>query len=436
VVAGHTCLEMSATLSQKLFAEARKVIPGGVNSPVRAWKAVGGNPRFIQRARGCQITDADGNTYIDYIGSWGPMILGHAHPKVLSAVQDALRDGASFGAPTAREIELARRIVAALPSVEMVRLVSSGTEAAMTAIRLARAHTGRVKILKFNGCYHGHSDSLLVRAGSGALTFGVPDSPGVPEALASQTLVADFNRLDAVAAYFGAEGKHIAAVIVEPVVGNMGVVPPAAGFLEGLRRITRDHGAVLIFDEVMTGFRLAYGGAQTIYDIDPDLTCLGKVIGGGLPLAAFGGKREIMERLAPEGPVYQAGTLSGNPLAVAAGIETLAQLRVGHAYERLEELGAVLEAGLRAALAKHGVRGTINRVGSMWTLFFGVDEVSTSAASKEIDTAAFGRFFQGMLERGIYLPPSAFEAAFLSLAHGEADIEATIRAANDTLAGM
>jgi len=436
VVAERTHPAMSSDLSQKLFTEARKLIPGGVNSPVRAWKAVGGNPRFIQRARGSQITDVDGQTYLDYIGSWGPMILGHAQPRVLAAVQDALRDGASFGAPTAREIEMARMITSALPAVEMVRLVSSGTEAAMTAIRLARAFTDRVKVMKFAGCYHGHSDSLLVRAGSGALTFGVPDSPGVPEALASQTLVADFNDLGAVQKYFEAEGKHIAAVIVEPVVGNMGVVPPAPGFLEGLREITRQHGALLIFDEVMTGFRLAYGGVQTLRGIEPDLTCLGKVIGGGLPLAAFGGRRQIMERLAPEGPVYQAGTLSGNPLAVAAGVETLKQLRDSNAYERLEQLGAQLGAGLRAALERHRQRGVVNRVGSMWTLFLGVDQVRTSADSKHVDTAAFGKFFQGMLERGIYLPPSAFEAAFISLAHTDADIEATIRAANETLAGM
>jgi glutamate-1-semialdehyde 2,1-aminomutase len=427
---------MSTELSEKLFAEARKLIPGGVNSPVRAWKAVGGQPLFIQRARGSQIVDADGNTYIDYVGSWGPMILGHGHHKVLTAIHDALRDGTSFGAPTAREIELARAIAGALPSVEMVRLVNSGTEATMTAIRLARAFTGRVKVMKFNGCYHGHSDGLLVRAGSGALTFGVPDSPGVPEAIASQTVVAEFNDRYGVARYFEAEGQHIAAVIIEPVVGNMGVVPPEPGFLDALREITRQHGTVLIFDEVMTGFRLAYGGVQTLRGIQPDLTCLGKVIGGGLPLAAFGGRRAIMQQLAPVGPVYQAGTLSGNPLAVAAGLETLQQLQIGDPYARLEALGTQLEAGLTAALTKHKVHAVINRVGSMWTLFFGLDEMRTGTDIARVDTVTFGKFFQGMLGRGVYLPPSAFEAAFISLAHSDGDIEATVRAAADTLATL
>ncbi len=426
---------MRATdLSDKLFAAARQVIPGGVNSPVRAWKAVGGHPRFIQRARGANLVDADGNTYIDYVGSWGPMILGHAHPRVLTAIHEAMRDGTSFGAPTAREIELARVIVDALPSVEMVRLVSSGTEATMTAIRLARAFTGRVKIIKFAGCYHGHSDALLVRAGSGALTFGVPDSPGVPESVTTHTVIAEFNDRDGLAKYFAAEGHHVAAVIIEPVVGNMGVVIPEPGFLEALREITRAHGAVLIFDEVMTGFRLAYGGVQTLRSITPDLTCLGKVIGGGMPLAAFGGRRDIMQQLAPEGPVYQAGTLSGNPLAVAAGLETLKQLRAGSPYERLEQLGAGLEAGLRVALAKHQITGTVNRVGSMWTLFFGVERVRGAVDIPRIDTTRFGKFFHGMLARGVYLPPSAFEAAFISLAHSDADIEATVRAADETLA--
>ena len=427
---------MSTELSGKLFAEARKLIPGGVNSPVRAWKAVGGNPRFVQRARGSQVFDADGNAYLDYVGSWGPMILGHAHPKVLSAIHAAMRDGTSFGAPTAREIELARTISQAIPSIEMVRLVSSGTEAGMTTIRLARAFTGRSKLLKFNGCYHGHSDSLLVKAGSGALTFGVPDSPGVPDALAAQTLVAEFNDVDGVASCFAKAGDEIAAVIVEPIVGNMGVVPPAPGFLEALRDLTRRHHALLIFDEVITGFRVAYGGVQTVRDVAPDLTCLGKIVGGGLPLAAFGGRREVMELLAPLGPVYQAGTLSGNPLAVAAGIETLAQLRHGDPYARLESLGAQLEAGVRAALARHRVRGVVNRVGSMWTLFFGVDAMRSGTDIPNVDTAAFGKFFQRMLDRGIYLPPSAFEAAFISLAHSEDDIDSTVRAADDSLSAL
>jgi glutamate-1-semialdehyde 2,1-aminomutase len=427
---------MKTGTSEKLFAEASKYIPGGVNSPVRAWKAVGGVPRFIQRASGSVITDADGNAYVDYVGSWGPMIVGHAHAEVLRAVNQVLRNGTSFGAPTAREIELARRISGALPSVEQVRLVSSGTEAVMTAIRLARAFTGRAKIVKFDGCYHGHSDAVLVRAGSGAMTLGVPDSPGVPEATASQTLVARFNDIDELDARFRAEGDGIAAVIVEPVVGNMGVVAPQPGYLEALREITAARGAMLIFDEVITGFRLAWGGAQTALGIRPDLTCLGKVIGGGLPLAAVGGRRDIMQRLAPVGPVYQAGTLSGNPLAVTAGLATLDLLDRPGTYEKLEGLGAQIEDGVRAALRRHGRRACINRRGSMWTLFFGVKTVSNAAEARAADTEAFARFFSGMLERGVYLPPSQFEAAFVSLAHSPDDIDATIRAADQTLAAM
>ncbi len=425
---------MKHGISEKLFAEAAALIPGGVNSPVRAWKAVGGAPRFIQRAAGCTITDADGNSYIDYVGSWGPMIVGHAHHQVLRAIQAAMKEGTSFGAPTPREIEMARRLTAALPSMDQVRLVSSGTEATMTAIRLARAFTGRPKIIKFDGCYHGHADALLVRAGSGAMTLGVPDSPGVPEAIASLTLVARFNDLDELAARFAAEGEAIAAVIVEPVVGNMGLVPPAPGFLEGLRRLTADHGAVLIFDEVMTGFRLAWGGVQNPMGIRPDLTCLGKVIGGGLPLAAVGGRREIMEQLAPIGAVYQAGTLSGNPLAVNAGLATLDLLDKPGTYERLEAAGAALEAGLRDALQRHGVPGCVSRRGSMWTLFFGVESVTDAGDARRADTARFARFFTAMLERGVYLPPSQFEAAFLSLAHGDGDIETTLTAADQALA--
>ncbi|HSD10808.1 MAG TPA: glutamate-1-semialdehyde 2,1-aminomutase [Candidatus Binatia bacterium] len=417
------------SISEKLYAQAIRRIPGGVNSPVRAWRAVGGVPRFIQRARGATVTDVDGVTYIDYVGSWGPMILGHAHTYVLRAVQDALRDGTSFGAPTAREIQLAERICASLPAVERVRLVSSGTEATMTAIRLARAFTKRTKIIKFDGCYHGHSDALLVRAGSGAMTFGVPDSLGVSEAVASQTLIARFNDLDEVAARLRAQGEEIAGVILEPVVGNMGVVLPEPGFLEGLRRETEKHGVLLIFDEVMTGFRVARGGVQTLRGITPELTCLGKVIGGGLPLAAVGGRADIMSLLAPEGPVYQAGTLSGNPLAVAAGLATLEQLDRQGVYEELEALGARLEAGLQAALTAAGARGRVNRMGSMWTLFFGVDAVRNADDARRSDTARFGRFFHLMLEQGIYLPPSAFESAFISLAHSEGDIDVTIQAA-------
>ena len=427
---------MKTGTSEKLFAEASKYIPGGVNSPVRAWKAVGGVPRFIQRASGSTITDADGNTYIDYIGSWGPMIVGHAHAGVLRAVNEALRNGTSFGAPTAREIELARRINGALPTVEQVRLVSSGTEATMTAIRLARAFTGRAKIVKFDGCYHGHADALLVRAGSGAMTLGVPDSPGVPEATASQTLVARFNDVDEIDARFRAEGDAIAAVIVEPVVGNMGLVPPQPGYLEALREITAARGALLIFDEVMTGFRLAWGGVQNALGIRPDLTCLGKVIGGGLPLAAVGGRRDVMQWLAPVGPVYQAGTLSGNPLAVTAGLATLDLLDRAGTYEKLEGLGAQLEEGLRDALLRQRRRGCVSRRGSMWTLFFGVDAVRNADDARAADTAAFARFFTGMLERGVYLPPSQFEAAFISLAHSADDIDMTIRAADQALAAM
>jgi len=420
-------------LSQRLFERAVRLIPGGVNSPVRAWGAVGGHPLFIQRARGCTLWDADGHAYIDYVGSWGPMILGHAHPKVLTAIHDALRDGTSFGAPTPREVEMAQVLTTAIPSMEMVRLVSSGTEAAMTAIRLARGFTGRPKILKFSGCYHGHADAMLVRAGSGAATFGVPDSAGVPEAVASQTLVAELNDLEMVARYLQAEGSQIAAVIVEPVVGNMGVIPLTADFLKGLRDLTQQYGAVLVFDEVITGFRLAYGGVQSRFGIAPDLTCLGKIVGGGLPLAAFGGKRAIMEQLAPLGPVYQAGTLSGNPLAVAAGLQTLELLQHPGMYDRLEQPAARLEAGLRAAMPRARMPLCLNRVGSMWTLFFGVSAVGDAQAARAANTAAYARWFHGMLERGIYLPPSQFEAAFISLAHGEAEIDATVRAADEVL---
>jgi glutamate-1-semialdehyde 2,1-aminomutase len=353
---------------------------------------------------------------------------------VLRAIHEAMKQGTSFGAPTAREIELARRLVQALPAMEQVRLVSSGTEATMTALRLARAFTGRPKILKFDGCYHGHADALLVRAGSGAMTLGVPDSGGVPEAVASLTVVARFNDLAEIEARFAAEGDAIAAVIVEPVVGNMGLVPPASGFLAGLRRITERHGALLIVDEVMTGFRLAWGGVQVPMGIHPDLTCLGKVIGGGLPLAAVGGRRDVMQQLAPMGGVYQAGTLSGNPLAVSAGLATLDLLAKAGTYERLEALGAQLEEGLRAALRRHGHRGCVQRAGSMWTLFFGVDAVANADDARAADTAAFARFFATMLARGVYLPPSQFEAAFISLAHGEGEIETTIAAADLALA--
>src|SRR5262249_31420431 len=400
--------------SEQLFARAREVIPGGVNSPVRSWRAVGGNPVFVASGEGAYITDVDGRTYVDFVGSWGPLILGHAHPEVVAAIVERVASGASFRAPTALEVDLARLVTEAMPAVEQVRLVSSGTEATMSALRLARAATGREAIVKFVGCYHGHVDSLLVRAGSGALTLGVPDSPGVPAAVAGLTLLAEFNDAVGVRDLLRRRGSEIAAVIVEPVVGNMGVVAPEPGFLEALREETTRAGSLLILDEVMTGFRVAWGGAQARYRVVPDLTCLGKIIGGGMPLAAFGGRRDLMQLIAPAGPVYQAGTLSGNPLSVVAGLATLRALqRVPDAYARLEELGARAEAGLRNALAAAGMRGCVNRVGSMLTLFLGVEQVRDFASATSADADAFGRFFRGMLEEGVYLPPSQFEAMFL-----------------------
>ena len=418
-------------MSHKLFLEAQSYIPGGVNSPVRAWRAVGGHPLFIQRGKGCRVIDADGREYIDYVGSWGPLIAGHAHPQVVKSLEEVIKRGTSFGAPTAREIELAKMIIDAIPSVEKVRLTSSGTEAAMTAIRLARGYTGRSKIIKFAGCYHGHTDALLVRAGSGALTFSNPDSQGVPEAFASQTLVAEYNHLESVEAYLQANTDEVAAVIVEPVPGNMGVVLPEPGFLAALRSLTRDHGVVLIFDEVISGFRMARGGAQEVYGVAPDLTCLGKVIGGGLPLAALGGTQAIMDMLAPLGPVYQAGTLSGNPVAVTAGIETLKILAAPGAYDRLNQLGSLLADGLRQAIRDAGLTACVNHAGSLLTLFFGVDQVRDYATATQSDTNMFARYFQLMVERGVYLPPSQFEAMFISLAHGEAEIQETINAAKE-----
>jgi len=422
--------------SEKLFAAASEVIPGGVNSPVRAWGAVGGSPRFIQRAAGATVTDADGVTYVDYVGSWGPMILGHAHREVLQAIHNVLREGTSFGAPTAREIDMAREICRAVDSVDKVRLVSSGTEATMTALRVARGYTQRHKIVKFAGCYHGHVDSLLVKAGSGALTLGVPDSAGISPETSQQTVLARFNDLADVQRIFSELGDEIAAVIVEPVAGNMGVIPPRPGFLEGLRELTAKHGALLIFDEVMTGFRVAYSGAQGRYGIAPDLSCLGKIVGGGMPLAAVGGRADIMDVLAPLGPVYQAGTLSGNPLAVAAGIATLKQIQAPGVYERLEESGRRIEEGLVKAVADTGTTACVNRVGSMWTLFLGVDEVTDFDTAQRSDREKYARFFQGMLERGVYLAPSAFEAAFISLAHSVDDLDRTIAAATETLGAI
>jgi len=420
---------MKTTASKKLFEAAQRLIPGGVNSPVRAFKAVGTIPHFITRAKGARIYDADGNAFIDYVMSWGPMIMGHAQGSVIKAIARAAVRGTSYGAPTALEVTLAQLIVEAIPSMERVRLVSSGTEAVMSAIRLARAYTGRNTILKFEGCYHGHADSLLVKAGSGVATLGIPDSPGVPPDLAQHTLTASFNDVGGVERILEAHRGKLACVIVEPVAGNMGVVPPHGAFLERLRDLTRHYGIVLIFDEVITGFRLGYGGAQLRYGVIPDLTCLGKIIGGGLPVGAYGGPHHIMKLIAPEGPVYQAGTLSGNPLAVTAGIETLKLLKKPGVYRQLEERGRLLSEGLLEAARELGVGVTLNRVGSMMTLFFTPGPVTDYASAKKSDTLAFARFFRAMLEEGIYLPPSQFEAAFLSAAHTSADIAKTVRAA-------
>lgn len=414
--------------SSEFFEEAKNYIPGGVNSPVRAFKSVGMNPVYIERAQGSKIYDVDGNEYIDYVGSWGPMILGHQHPEVIAALKAYLEKGTSYGAPTELETEMAKLIVEALPSVEMVRMVNSGTEATMSALRLARGFTGRNKIVKFEGGYHGHADSLLIKAGSGALTHGVPTSPGVPENIAGNTITAQFNDLDMLEEIFKLEGDDIAAVILEPVPGNMGVVPPKPGYLEGVRELTRKYGALFICDEVMTGFRVAYGGAQVKYNIDPDITCLGKIIGGGLPVGAYGGKKEIMEMIAPAGPVYQAGTLSGNPLAMTAGITTLKLLQQPGVYEELEEKSAKLAAGLKKAAEEVGVKACFNRVGSMLCTFFTDVEVVDYKTAATSDTNKFATFFRTMLEQGVYLAPSQFEAAFVSLAHSDEDIERTIQA--------
>jgi glutamate-1-semialdehyde 2,1-aminomutase len=411
-----------------LYQDAVRYIPGGVNSPVRAFKSVGLNPVFIQRGSGPKIYDADGNEYIDYVGSWGPLILGHRHPAVVEALAGCLEIGTSFGAPTELETRLAKMIVEALPSVEMVRLVNSGTEATMSALRLARGHTGRDKIVKFEGCYHGHADFLLIQAGSGALTLGVPSSPGVPAAAAADTINATYNDLDSIKEIFRRQGETIAAVIIEPVAGNMGVVPPAPGFLEGLRRLTEEYGSLLIFDEVMTGFRLAYGGAQAFYGITPDLTCLGKIIGGGLPVGAYGGRHEIMEKLAPVGPVYQAGTLSGNPLAVTAGIATLEALKRPGVYEELERKSAALADGLAETARLTGAEVCFNRIGSMSCTFFTPEKVVDYRSACTSDTSRYARYFKAMLEQGVYLAPSQFEAMFVSLAHGQEEIERTVEA--------
>ncbi|TGU74791.1 glutamate-1-semialdehyde-2,1-aminomutase [Geomonas terrae] len=420
---------MQNSRSSQLFQQALKSIPGGVNSPVRAFRSVGSDPLFIKSAAGPMIFDEDGNGYIDYVGSWGPMIVGHCHPKVVEAIKKAVDSGASFGAPTELEITLAEMVIAAVPSIEMVRMVSSGTEATMSAIRLSRGYTGRDNILKFSGCYHGHSDSLLVKAGSGLATFGVPDSPGVPADLAKHTLTATYNDLDSVRALVAANKGTIACVIVEPVAGNMGTVPPQEGFLEGLREICTEEGIVLIFDEVMSGFRVAYGGAQERFGITPDLTTLGKIIGGGLPVGAFGGKKEIMSQLSPAGGVYQAGTLSGNPLAMTAGIETLKLLQEPGFYEKLEEKSKFVAEGIAKAAKDAGYPLYSTRVGSMFCGFFSKEPVYNWDSAAKCDTKAFATYFRGMLEEGVYLACSQFETAFVGASHTEKDLEKTIAAA-------
>jgi glutamate-1-semialdehyde 2,1-aminomutase len=424
---------MQRKKSAQLFAQAQKLMPGGVNSPVRAFKSVGGSPVFISRAKGSHIYDADNNEYIDYVLSWGPMILGHAHPRVVKAIKAAVEKGTSFGAPTALEIELAELVMKAYPSIEKLRMVNSGTEATMSAIRAARGFTGRDKVIKFEGCYHGHADGLLVKAGSGGATFGVPDSRGVPKAYAENTITLPLNNMELLKRVISEEWQSIACVIIEPVAGNIGCVLPAKGFLETLRQETASHGIVLIFDEVMTGFRVAFGGAQARYKIKPDLTCLGKVIGGGLPVGAYGGKKEIMACISPEGPVYQAGTLSGNPVAMTAGIETLKILMKGDAYKKLEAKMKLLEHGLKDAAKKAGVPTKFYCAGSMFCTYFTDREVVDYDTAKLADTEKFGRFFRGMLDRGIYLAPSQFEAGFMSLAHSTVDINKTIKAAYETL---
>ncbi len=425
---------MRTLKSKKLFERAKRRIPGGVNSPVRAFKSVGRDPLFIQKAKGAYLWDVDGNRYLDYVGSWGPMILGHAHPRIIGAVQQSARRSTSFGAPTELEVRMAELICKLIPSVEMVRMVNSGTEATMSALRLARTYTGRDKIVKFEGCYHGHADSFLIKAGSGAATLGTPDSPGVTQAIAADTLNASYNDLDSVRSLAARFRGEIAALIVEPVVGNMGCVPPKPGFLDGLRAICDENGIVYIIDEVMTGFRLALGGAQQLYGVTPDLTTLGKIIGGGLPVGAYGGKKQIMELVAPHGPMYQAGTLSGNPLAMAAGYEMLSILsKQAAVYKRLERRSSELEEGLRDILNELELPFRVNRVGSMFTLFFTDREVTDYASASTSDRNKFSAYFREMLQRGIYLPPSQFEAAFVSAAHSEMDVRKTLAAARASL---
>ncbi|MFN8492934.1 MAG: glutamate-1-semialdehyde 2,1-aminomutase [Caldilineaceae bacterium] len=422
--------------SKELFAEAQHLMPGGVSSPVRAFRAVGGQPLFIDRGEGAYLIDVDGNRYVDYVLSWGPLILGHAHPQVVAALQAATVKGTSYGAPSPLEVELAKLVTAFMPNIEMVRFVNSGTEATMTALRLARAFTGRTKIVKFEGNYHGHADMLLVQAGSGVATLGLPDSPGVPSSTVADTLTAPYNDLQAVEQLFEQCRGQIAAVIVEPVVGNMGMVPPLPGFLQGLRDLTAQDGALLIFDEVMTGFRVHPGGAQTLYNIKPDLTTLGKVIGGGLPVGAYGGRRDIMQMVAPVGPMYQAGTLSGNPLAMTAGITTLRALQKPGVWAQLEKTGQTLMSGLSAAAEEAKVKISHSRIGTMFGFFFTDQPVINWSTAKRSDTKAFGRFFQAMLENGVYIAPSQFEAGFLSTAHGEGEIKKTIEAAARAFAAV
>jgi glutamate-1-semialdehyde 2,1-aminomutase len=422
--------------SKKLFDRALKVIPGGVNSPVRACRSVGRDPIFIAHAEGCLVFDEDGNSFIDYIGSWGPMILGHRHPAVIEAISRVLKRGTSFGAPIDLEIKLAEMIIDAVPSIEMVRMVNSGTEATMSAIRLARGFTGRDTIVKFDGCYHGHADALLVEAGSGVATLSIPGSPGVPKSFVAHTLSLPYNDIDGIKKVMGEQGDKIACIIVEPVAGNMGLVTPVDGFLETLRELSEKKGSILIFDEVMTGFRVAFGGAQSLYEISPDVTCLGKIIGGGLPVGAYGGRREIMEHIAPHGPVYQAGTLSGNPLAMAAGIETLTQLMKPGFYEALDEKAGHLATGLEQAAENAGIDVIGARIGSMLGLFFNEKSVLNFDDAKASDLEMFSAFYNGMLQKGVYIAPSQFEALFVSAAHGRGHIDATIKAAEEVMDGL
>ncbi len=419
--------------SREAFVRAKKVIPGGVNSPVRAFKSVGRDPVFIERSAGARIWDIDGNSYLDYVGSWGPLIVGHAHSEVVEAIKSAAERGTSYGAPTEIETDLAKEILKAYPSMDMVRMVNSGTEATMSALRLARGATGRTKIVKFEGCYHGHSDSLLIKAGSGALTLGVPDSPGVPAQIAATTISAQYNNLEGLKDIFTREGEDIAAVILEPVTGNMGVVLPDEGFLQGVRDLTTEYSALLIFDEVMTGFRVSYGGAQGRFKIDPDITCLGKIIGGGLPVGAYGGKRKLMEQIAPSGPIYQAGTLSGNPLAMAAGLATLKILQRPRTYENLEKRTLRLADGLKALAAQAGLPLTVNGIGAMFSAFFTAETVKDYASACTSNVELFARYYRGMLERGVYLAPSQYEAVFLSTIHTDEDIDFTLEQVRQVL---